>query len=385
MDDVLATLRDLYDRLDATLPAVAGNPCGTCKACCTARGLTYHRVQQVEVAHLEGIYGAEAAARFLEFAERRKDADGAFLHEVCPFYDRGRGGCGIYGNRPYACRLFGHFRMAKTALPDPCVFEGRDTEVPAGEYFQRIPLADRMRAVERRYVSLLPPRTGGEAPPPVAADLIAQARANANPGDLFDMAVVAHLEGSRDEALRLFDEALAARPDATYAHFYRGNLLQELGRAGEAAASYQEALRIEPDNPRFLLHLAFSLLDVRDPAGAMDAFARVADLSPEDSTARGFLGYLRLLEGDADGAARHLSEAVEREPGNAFFQLRLGDALCRLGQPEAARRHLEAARANPRTAGEAEALLGRDLPVAPEPPPFDRVADATLKGTADAH
>lgn len=54
--------------------------------------------------------------------------------------------------------------------------------------------------------------------------------------------------GRCEEALEVYDEALALIPDAVFLHGNRGNSLRKLGRLDEALASYERALSIAPDD-----------------------------------------------------------------------------------------------------------------------------------------
>lgn len=350
---LLDALRDLYKSLDARLAGPPGNPCGDCRKCCTAEGLSYQNVQGVEYAHLEDRFGKPRADAFRAYAERREHTPGA-----CPFYDLTMRGCGIYADRPFACRVFGHFRMQGTALPDACVFAGREREVARGAYFREVPLTEELRDLDRRFSSRqhVPLH---EAAPEVTRSTLQEIRRNADPDDPFAMAFVAGLEGRAADALALLDRGLEERPEEANGHFQKGVLLDEMKRPGDAARSFARAVRLEPDNPRFCLHLAFSLLEGGDAGSALGAFQRAVALNPGDPTACGFLGYLLLAGGNAAGALPHLVHAVQGDGGNPFFRLRLGDALLRLGRGEEAGDVLRAAATDPRTRPEAEQLLER--------------------------
>ncbi len=65
--------------------------------------------------------------------------------------------------------------------------------------------------------------------------------------DLQLTAIEAAKAGDLARSLALFDQVLAAQPDSYQAWCNRGNVLDDLGRALEAVASYDRALQIYPD------------------------------------------------------------------------------------------------------------------------------------------
>lgn len=348
-------LTDLYRQLGERLPRVEGNPCGECLACCTALGATFHNVQEVEHAHLARRHGDEAAARFRAFAERARGPDGGYVHAVCPFYDHAAHGCGIYADRPFACRVFGHFRLSGTSMPEGCVFSGREVVVSEGRYFEDVPLARELQAMARSHSFQQPMPWGGAAPGAVDHALVSRARANADPANPVDMGVVLHLEGRHEEALAV----LQGVPGALAA-FYRGTILQELGRTRQAVNAYLEACKLDPANPRFIVHLAIALMECGRTSDARSCFGRAVELQPRDALARGFLGVLLLAEGDVGAAVEHLEASVTLDASNPFFRLRLGDGLQRLGRDGS--EHLRFALEHAATAGEAGRLLSGEPP-----------------------
>ena len=75
-----------------------------------------------------------------------------------------------------------------------------------------------------------------------------RARAS-NPGYAYvymNISVLEAHEGHLDAALRAADEAVRLNPGLAPAHYYRGRVLEKLGRTEEAAAAYEQALAIDP-------------------------------------------------------------------------------------------------------------------------------------------
>lgn len=350
----------LYAALDGGLPSVDGNPCGDCDECCTGRGLSMQNVAEIELAALRDRYGKARADDFRMFSERRCDERGELLHETCPFHDRTAPGCGIYTDRPYSCRVFGHYRMAGTRLPDGCVFEGRVQEVDQGGYFRTVPQARRLRELQRAWDARQPhPRIEG----PPAQDLLERVRRNIDVEDPVDLALVAQMEGRLEDALGLLEQALTEHPDDASLHMGRGNLLDELGRTLEARSAYERSLALDPGSPRGWIHLGFNRVELGDAVGGRDAFARAVLLQPEDATARGFLGWLTFALAQTMDEIRkggdHLAEAIRLDPLNALFRVRLAEALLVQGRAQEGLPHLEAAEADERTSSAGAGLRAR--------------------------
>jgi len=65
-----------------------------------------------------------------------------------------------------------------------------------------------------------------------------------------NIAAVTGAEGRFDEALDAAEHAVALRPDLALAHVARGVALHGLARSAEARAAFEEALRVDPEQPR---------------------------------------------------------------------------------------------------------------------------------------
>lgn len=360
------TLDTLYTALERQLPPTDGNPCGQCRACCTGSGLTAQHVLEVEHLALAARFGEAASRAFREYAERRRDAHGALLHEICPFYDDARRGCSIYAHRPFSCRVFGHFRMRGTRLPDDCVFEPTVREVNAAGYFREVPLARNLRALQREHDLRTPAPAAGSGES--ASEVLRRVRETLDPDDPFDLALAAQIEGRHEEALRILQEAQAERSDDPHLLLSLGNVLDALGRTPEAIGAYNRVLSIDPSYQRAWTHLGFSRLELGDAPGARDAFDHAVSIAPTDAVARGFLGWLTMgtaTTHEAFGeAAHHLREATRLDPSNTPFRLRCAEALILVDASHEASGHLRAALADPRLAGAARSLAERFCPEA---------------------
>ena len=141
-----------------------------------------------------------------------------------------------------------------------------------------------------------------------------RARAS-NPGYAYvymNISVLEAHEGHLDAALRAADEAVRLNPGLAPAHYYRGRVLEKLGRTEEAAAAYGQALAIDPR------HLeASNALARLTPNGASSAEALMqsgldalyAQRKPEEAAAY----FRKVLDRNPThyGATYQLAEALD--------------------------------------------------------------------------
>ena len=141
-----------------------------------------------------------------------------------------------------------------------------------------------------------------------------RARAS-NPGYAYvymNISVLEAHEGHLDAALHAADEAVRLNPGLAPAHYYRGRVLEKLGRTEEAAAAYEQALAIDPR------HLeASNALARLTPNGASSAEALMqsgldalyAQRKPEEAAAY----FRKVLDRNPThyGATYQLAEALD--------------------------------------------------------------------------
>ncbi|GMU58206.1 MAG: hypothetical protein AMXMBFR33_73520 [Candidatus Xenobia bacterium] len=325
--DLLLQLERLYAKQQ--LPAVEGNPCQSCFACCTATGHLTHRISELELAYVAWKVGPDAADELSRYAARERDEEGRLRFEHCPHY---RGGCGIYPHRPFSCRVFGHFRERGTELPGGCTFQGRETEFSRQEYYGVVPGARALRPLLREFSLLARPRSGGASGPSQEAplDWLDQE-------DPVDRAL-GHLAGGHyDQALSELLAQLERQPEGSgFVWHTLGLVYGLLDRPGLAVEAFRRAVAVMPDQADCLTQLGTSLMLNGSLREGMIHLARVAELDPDQSTAIGMLGYGHLVLEEWDQAATNLSRALELEPENGFYALRLASARLALGQSQQA-------------------------------------------------
>jgi predicted Zn-dependent protease len=92
------------------------------------------------------------------------------------------------------------------------------------------------------------------------------------------------------KALALVDSLIAERPNDPYFHELRGQMLEENGRAAEGLPSYQQAVKLAPDEPLLRMGLAHLQIELGDPALLDQAIANLQPaLAVEPDNSRGWL------------------------------------------------------------------------------------------------
>jgi Flp pilus assembly protein TadD/TolB-like protein len=82
----------------------------------------------------------------------------------------------------------------------------------------------------------------------------------------------------------------------------------------EAVRNYQEATRLNPEDPRTWNTLGYALARTRDLSGARQAIQQYEKLSPGDANALDSLGEVSFYLGDFESAAKYFQQAAQKNP-----------------------------------------------------------------------
>lgn len=112
------------------------------------------------------------------------------------------------------------------------------------------------------------------------------------------------VERDFESARKRFARVLARWPNDVDAVTAMGHVLEELGRDNEADALLEQALRLDPLNPRLYKNLAILQTNERRFDAALATLDRALALSPDDEELRQLQGDIYLAQGDLDRAAK---------------------------------------------------------------------------------
>ena len=145
-------------------------------------------------------------------------------------------------------------------------------------------------------------------------------------------------------ALESFRRAIAINPASVKAHNHLGQTLEGLTRFDEAVSAYETAIAHErsvgqaSEWPYY--NLGSLLLAEGDAARAVPLLEQALARRRSSVQTRTRLGVALSAASRLEDAALHLRAAVQADPDNADAHYQLGRVLMKLGESEAARRHL---------------------------------------------
>jgi tetratricopeptide (TPR) repeat protein len=125
--------------------------------------------------------------------------------------------------------------------------------------------------------------------------------------------------------------------------YQSGLKLSSQGRHGEAIAQFEQALALEPDDPKVLFALGNTACQMGQAGVAEQFYRRVLSQDPCRIEAIVNLSNLLRVGGQFDAAIALLMPAVARDPKNPELQLTLGSTWRERGDLEQAKFHYQAA------------------------------------------
>jgi tetratricopeptide (TPR) repeat protein len=118
--------------------------------------------------------------------------------------------------------------------------------------------------------------------------------------------------------------------------FLKGNKLYAGGNFTEAAAAYEEAIKLDPGSWQYYLNLGLSWKKLNKPEDSLAAFKKAAELNPASFSANKEIGEALARAGSLAEAKPYYEKAVSLSPDDADARYNLGLCLSSTGEPEAA-------------------------------------------------
>jgi tetratricopeptide (TPR) repeat protein len=141
--------------------------------------------------------------------------------------------------------------------------------------------------------------------------------------------------GDRLGAMNLVASLLQQHPDFAPAIKLKGMLLEDSGRTSEAAAAYEQALKLAPNDPDLLLKTGIYKLTAGQKEEALRLLEHCVRILPNDGDAQYYLAQALHLNGQDDLALRAIRMSLKAEPDNASVWQKYGELLCGNGDCEA--------------------------------------------------
>jgi len=153
--------------------------------------------------------------------------------------------------------------------------------------------------------------------------------------------------GDINGALAAFNQASQIAPKDTKPRLEVAMLLDSTGKPEEARKTYEDILKLEPDDPVALNNLAYYNADHdKDLDTALSYAQRAQKKNPQDLNIEDTIGLIYYKKDLLDESSRLFTELVTKAPNSATFHLHLAMALLKKGDKPQARHELDAARRN---------------------------------------
>jgi tetratricopeptide (TPR) repeat protein len=167
-----------------------------------------------------------------------------------------------------------------------------------------------------------------------------RAQNSAHPADSpltrqFHQALNLAQNGDQRGAMNLVLQLLEQHPDFAPAIKLKGMLLEEAGHTSQAAAAYEEALKLAPNDGDLLLKAGIYQLAAGQKEEAIKLLQHCIRILPGDGDAQYYIAQAYHLNGQDDLALRAIRQSLKAEPDNVSVWQKYGELLCGKGDCEA--------------------------------------------------
>ncbi len=125
-----------------------------------------------------------------------------------------------------------------------------------------------------------------------------------------NLANIAEMQADYNGAIDLWKKAIEVDPNAAQPHFFLAATYDRHDMFDEAIEEYRNTLGIDPNHLKALFNLGRLHLQQGEPRKAFDAFARVVELSRDNTAAWNYLGYIYETLGSVDYAIYAYSNSL---------------------------------------------------------------------------
>lgn len=134
--------------------------------------------------------------------------------------------------------------------------------------------------------------------------------------------------GDRQAAMNIAETLLQQHPDFAPAIKLKGMLLEDSGHPAEAAAAYQQALKLAPNDGDLLLKVGIAKLASGQKEEAIQLLEHCIRILPGDGDAHYYLAQAYHLNGQDALALRSIRLSAKLEPDNPSVLQKYGELLC---------------------------------------------------------
>lgn len=143
-----------------------------------------------------------------------------------------------------------------------------------------------------------------------------------------------------EETLHAYTVANSIKPNSKWTLSHLASLCTTLGRMEEAVKYYQELLEIQPENQRFLVGAAQSLMQCERYKEALPLLHKASYLDEQSESARQQLAWCLIVCGKKDEAVKHILQLQSNNANNLMAQQLLGIVMLMDGKTQDAHHQL---------------------------------------------
>jgi len=186
---------------------------------------------------------------------------------------------------------------------------------------------------------------GGMPPPPTKIPATSTPAPTSTPSaqDHFDQGFVYLEQGQLDQAAAEFQKAIELDPQNAATHRNLGTVYARQGKLEEAVAVYEEAIKIAPDFGEAYGDMAGVLADLGRIPEAIATGEKAIELAPDYASAHNNLGIAYSRQGDLEKAIAEYKEAARLDPNDPQPHANLGIVYKDLGRLDEAVTELQEA------------------------------------------
>lgn len=137
--------------------------------------------------------------------------------------------------------------------------------------------------------------------------------------------------GSYDTALGFYDAALKEEPTSVLALLGRGAALQKLGRGQEAHGSYDQVLKLDPQNREALTNIT-AIAGERAPEEALSRLLQLESEYPAFSPVKAQIGLAYAKTGSMQQALDYFRRALSLSPDTVMYHYNMALVLDHMGR-----------------------------------------------------
>lgn len=151
-----------------------------------------------------------------------------------------------------------------------------------------------------------------------------------------NQAIAVDEHGDPREALAMTKALISAHPEFAPGLKFQGALFEQMGDGEDAETSYEEALKLAPDDGDLLYTVGVAKLVAGDRDVAITLFNKRLLQTPQDGDTLFYLAQAYHLNGDNDSALKTIKKSLDAEPDNPMVWQKYGELLCSSGDNTAA-------------------------------------------------